>query len=110
MKRPDHYMLTLDFLLTGKWKYSKDTPSQALTLQDESGRPALRYGGLIARDAYGRKLHFLDRSAKTGHEGSRWTAQGAKFPVTIDPTYSEIAQLSESSAPANRLLWFFYCC
>ncbi|MGB6845256.1 MAG: hypothetical protein WBE09_10190 [Candidatus Acidiferrales bacterium] len=99
----NHYKLTLDFLLTGKWKNSKDTPSQALTLQDESGRPALRYGGLIARDAYGRELPSWLEMRKQGMR-VQVDAQGAKFPVTIDPTYSEIAQLSESSAPAKRLL------
>lgn len=99
----DRHTLVFDFSVKGKWKNSEGTRSRAITLQDEDGRPALRYAGLIAYDASGRELTSWLEVAEQGMR-LRVNTQGAKFPVTVDPTYSEIAQLSDSAAPAKSLL------
>jgi len=91
------HTLTLSFALKGNWNNSAGTRNQEILLQDESGRPALRYGGLTAHDASGRVLtSWMDVHAQNLQ--LEVAAEGAEFPVTIDPTYSEIAQLNP---PAN---------
>jgi hypothetical protein len=97
------HTLALSFALRGNWKNSEGRRSQALTLLDDSGRPALRYAGLVVHDASGRELtSWLELQNHTMQ--LRVDAESAEFPVTIDPTYSEVAQLSVSNAPANSLL------
>jgi len=95
------HLLTLEFALKGNWKNLEGSHSHALTLLDDSGRPALRYAGLTVHDASGRELNsWIEAPDQTMRV--RVDAEGAKFPVTIDPTYSEVAQLS--GAPANSFL------
>jgi hypothetical protein len=97
------HTLALSFALKGNWKSTEGPRSHALTLLDDSGRPALHYAGLAVHDASGHELiSWLEAQGQTMH--LRVDAEGAEFPVTIDPTYSAIAQLSVSNAPANSLL------
>ena len=94
------HILTLSFELKGSWRNSEGARSRAVTLQDENGRPALRYGGLVARDAPGRELPaWMVLDGQTMR--LEVAAQGADFPVTIDPMYSQIAQLSATTGPAG---------
>jgi hypothetical protein len=92
------HILALSFDLKGSWKNSQGARSRAVTLQDENGRPALRYAGLLARDASGRDL-----PAWMAVDGQSMrlevAAQRADFPVTIDPMYSQVATLSATTGP-----------
>jgi len=98
------HTLTLSFALKGNWNNSAGTRNQETLLQDESGRPALRYGGLTVHDASGRVLtSWMDVHAQNLQ--LQVAAEGAEFPVTIDPTYTEIAQLNPApSAPPDFLM------
>jgi len=97
------HTLTLSFALRGNWNNPAETRNQEILLQDENGGPALRYGGLTVHDASGRVLtSWMDVHAQNLQ--LEVAVEGAEFPVIIDPTYSEIAQLSASSAPPNSLL------
>ncbi len=104
-KNSGQHTLALSFSLTGSWGNSESARSQSLTLLDDKGHPALRYTGLNVHDASGRKLTSWMEVRDHGME-LRVAAQGAQFPVTVDPTYSEIAQLSQTSSPGNSFFGF----
>lgn len=93
----DQHTLTLSFALKGDWNNPSRPSKQEVLLQDENGHPALRYAGLAAHDASGHSLaSWMDVRAQRLQ--LHVAAEGAEFPVTIDPTYTEIAQLNP---PAN---------
>lgn len=62
-------------------------------LRDRTGRIALRYGGLRVTDATGRELSS-SLSAGAGSLAVRFDAEGAEYPVTVDPwLWSQEAKL-----------------
>ncbi len=85
--------LTLSIALSGNARASLAKDGQSLTLT-QAGRAALRYTGLSATDARGRRLHSwlqLQGARILLHVDS----SGARYPLRIDP-FIQTAELSAS--------------
>jgi hypothetical protein len=94
--------VTLALALTGSLRPRVAGGSRSLTFLTARGRPVLRYSGLLATDARGRALSawFVlseDRLL------IRVDARGASYPLQIDPTFSEIAELTASNDQSGGL-------
>jgi RHS repeat-associated protein len=87
--------LTLSMALSGDVHASLAGSGRSVVLS-HAGAPALRYGGLVASDAGGRKL----RSWFQLHAGRvllRVDVRGARFPLRIDPFVQQGGKLLGSS-------------
>ncbi len=93
-------VLTLAMALSGNARASLSSDAQSIVLSH--GKSALRYGGLIATDASGRRLSSrlgLARGRLLIHVG----AGGARYPLRIDPLIQQGAKLTgnDEEGPGN---------
>ncbi len=81
--------------VSGNIRAEANVDGKAVTLRDESGRAALRYNKLMAFDATGREL----ASRMKVSAGEVWLEvddREARYPVTIDPIFSQLKKLTAS--------------
>jgi trimeric autotransporter adhesin len=94
--------LTVALALEGDLSATVDEGGTGLTLSNRKGQPELRYKGLFAYDATGRKL-----PARMEVRGARLLLEvedtTARYPVVIDP-YVQLAMLTNTGAVANQEL------
>jgi len=90
--------LTLELGLHGDLVAAPDAGGKALELRGKDGKAALRYTGLQARDATGRKLQsWLE--VRGGRLLMRVKDEGASYPVVVDPWVAQ-AELTASDGLA----------
>lgn len=88
--------LTLALGLSGNLKATVDANKTGVTLGGDQGGAAYRYAGLSAYDSTGQKLHSrLELRGKLLL--LRVNAEGAQFPVIVDP-YVQVAKLTIPAA------------
>jgi hypothetical protein len=87
--------LRLVLELTGDLSAELIEEGQAIALKQADGELALSYTGLYAYDAQGRELPSRMRVSK-GHVILEVDDEQAAYPVTIDPTFSQQAQLTSA--------------
>jgi len=94
--------LVLLLELTGDLRARAETDGQSVTLSRKSGAQALAYDHLAVVDAQGRKL-----AARLEAEGGEVRIvvddRGASYPVTIDPTFTEVKKLVASDGAGGDL-------
>ncbi|MDR4469907.1 MAG: FG-GAP repeat protein [Nitrospira sp.] len=94
--------LTVDSSLTAKWMGE----GQGVQYRDVDGTAVLRYSGLVAWDATGRKL-VARMAPLDGGLALQIEDQSAVYPVTIDPTIiNESAKLRASDGAAADLFGY----
>ncbi|MEM7246255.1 MAG: thrombospondin type 3 repeat-containing protein [Acidobacteriota bacterium] len=94
--------LVVDIALSGDLVPVVD--GDALVLSDAGGRDVLRYAGLLAWDAAGRVLPTtMELSCEGANERIRLSVDDASatYPVTVDPTWMEVAELSPSDGSSG---------
>ena len=102
--------LTLALTFSGQLKAEVDQAGDGLTLRQAGGAAVMRYRGLTAYDADGRKLRaWLETFPSNGSRRSdrdqitllvRVDDAGAKYPLVIDP-FIQQAKLTASDGAAN---------
>src|SRR5262245_13910565 len=98
-ERRDGEWLRVALTLEGELRAEAVEGGQALEFRDDAGRPALRYDHLVVRDSAGRKLEPRMAVRKDGDENEVWIERDdrdAVWPITIDPTFTQQAQLHPS--------------
>ncbi len=92
--------LVLRLELTGDLQARAEADGQSVALSRKSGMGAVTYNHLAAVDAEGRKL-----AARLEAAGSEVRIvvddSGASYPVTIDPTFTEVKKLTASDGSAG---------
>lgn len=80
--------LRLDLSFSSEWQVQSGPDTHTLLLSHGASMTRLRYEGLKAFDATGRRLeaHF-ERGAETGDVSVLVADAGAVYPVTVDPTF-----------------------
>jgi hypothetical protein len=100
-ERRDGERLRVALALEGELRAEVVEGGQALEFRDDAGRRALLYDHLMVRDSVGRELEA--RMAVCEEEGEVWLEvddHEAVWPVTIDPTFTQQAQLHPSDESA----------
>lgn len=95
-------LVTVALRLSGDLHPVLAQTDRGLILKTATGRAVLRYSGLIATDARGRTLPAwlsLAGDRVMIHVDTR----GARYPLRIDPTFAEIAELTASNNDYNHL-------
>ncbi|MGA7785067.1 MAG: choice-of-anchor D domain-containing protein, partial [Candidatus Acidiferrales bacterium] len=91
--------LDIALRLRGNLSASVDPGRHAVTLRNQEGLQALRYGPLVAYDASGRELEsWLEE--RGGLLRLRVNTAGARYPVVVDP-FVQVAQLTVSGVPGG---------
>jgi hypothetical protein len=99
-----HDALDIALRLRGNLNASIESGRHALTLRDQKGAPALRYGPLLAYDASGRELEswmeVQDSSLRL-----RVNTAGARYPILVDP-WVQVAKLTASDGAEEENLGY----
>jgi len=94
--------LTVALALEGNLTATVDEGATGLTLTSRRGRPQLRYKGLFAYDATGKKL-----PARMEVQGARLLLEVedtmARYPVVIDPYVQQAMLTASDAAPGNQM-------
>jgi hypothetical protein len=97
--------LVLRLDLTGDLRARAEADGQSVALSRKSGMGAVTYNHLAAVDAEGRKL-AARLEAAGGEVRIVVDDSGASYPVTIDPTFTEVKKLTASDGSAGAGLGF----
>jgi len=94
--------LTVALALEGNLTATVDVGGTGLTLTSRKGQPRLRYKGLFAYDATGRKLpaRMEVQNARLLLEVEDTTA---RYPVVIDPYVQQAMLTASDAAPGNQM-------
>ncbi|MGC2169409.1 MAG: FG-GAP repeat protein, partial [Acidimicrobiales bacterium] len=85
--------------ITGLRAYSSGA---AIDLRDGSGRTRATYSSLRVTDASGRDLRATMRPSSNGKDIAITVHdRGADYPLTIDPTFTQVAELTGSDGAAD---------
>jgi hypothetical protein len=102
-ERPGEEPLVLRLELTGDLRARAEADGQSVTLLRESRERALAYDHLAVVDAQGRNLPAR-LEAEGGEVRIMVDDRGASYPVTIDPTFSDVKKLTASDGALSD--WF----
>src|SRR6202162_5360755 len=98
--RPSDAPLRVTMIASGKVKVTPAKSGCAVELRNANGEPWLRYDHLVATDARGHELPA--RMEVLGREISLVVDDsGATYPVRIDPTFSQVTELTATDAASG---------
>jgi hypothetical protein len=102
-ERQDGDRLRVALALEGELRVEAVEGGRAFEFIDDAGRRALRYDHLVVSDGAGRKLESRMTVRKDRDENEVWIEtddRDAIWPITIDPTFTQQAQLHPSDGAA----------
>jgi RHS repeat-associated protein len=83
-------------------RFDTETTTAVIDLRDVQGRARATYSGLRVTDASGRAVAASMRAVADGRMVTiEVSDSGARYPLTIDPVWSETVRLTESLGAAN---------